>query len=127
MTRQQMIDLVNKYFTGVDEEDIASIKEALTPDCIFSVETHGVELQGHDKIEKMFKRLWENHEAVKHHKFIYVPCPDENRIAVRFQVDNTLLDGQMIHKSNCNFFEVKDDKFERVAVYMTGHNTLDKE
>ena len=127
MTRQQMIDLVNKYFTGVDEEDISSIKEALTPDCIFSVETHGVELQGHEKIEKMFKRLWENHEAVKHHKFIYVPCPDENRIAVRFQVDNTLLDGQMIHKSNCNFFEVKDDKFERVAVYMTGHNTLDKE
>ena len=127
MTRQQMIDLVNKYFTGVDEEDISSIKEALTPDCIFSVETHGVELQGHDKIEKMFKRLWENHESVKHHKFIYVPCPDENRIAVRFQVDNTLLDGQMIHKSNCNFFEVKDDKFERVAVYMTGHNTLDKE
>jgi hypothetical protein len=127
MTRQQMIDLVNKYFTGVDGEDISSIKETLTPDCIFSVETHGVELQGHGKIENMFKRLWENHDAVKHHKFIYVPCPDEDRIAVRFHVDNTLLDGQMVHKSNCNFFDVRGDKFERVAVYMTGHNTLEKD
>jgi len=127
MTRQKMIDLVNKYFTGVDGQDISTIKETLTPDCIFSVETHGVELQGYGQIKNMFKRLWENHHAVKHHKFIYVPCPDEGRIAVRFQVDNTLLDGQMVHKSNCNFFEVKGDKFERVAVYMTGHNTLDKE
>lgn len=127
MTRQQMIDLVNKYFTGVDGEDISMIKETLMSDCIFSVETHDVELQGYGQIENMFKRLWENHDTVKHHKFIYVPCPDEGLIAVRFQVDNTLLDGQMVHKSNCNFFEVKGDKFERVAVYMSGHNTLDKE
>jgi hypothetical protein len=127
MTRQKMIDLVNKYFTGVDGQDISTIKETLTLDCIFSVETHGVELQGYGQIKNMFERLWENHHAVKHHKFIYVPCPDEGRIAVRFQVDNTLLNGQMVHKSNCNFFEVKGDKFERVAVYMTGHNTLDKE
>jgi hypothetical protein len=127
MTRQQMIDLVNIYFTGVDGEDISSIKKTLTPNCIFSVETHGVELQGHGQIEEMFKRLWKNHDTVKHHKFVYVPCPDEDKIAVRFQVDNTLLDGTMVHKSNCNFFEMKGDKFDRVAVYMTGHNTLDKE
>ena len=126
MTRQQMIDLVNIYFTGVDGEDISSIKKTLTPNCIFSVETHGVELQGHGQIEEMFKRLWKNHDTVKHHKFVYVPCPDEDKIAVRFQVDNTLLDGTMVHKSNCNFFEMKGDKFDRVAVYMTGHNTLDK-
>ena len=127
MTRQQMIDLVNKYFTGVDGEDISTIKETLTPDCIFSVETHCVELQGYGQIENMFKRLWANHDTVKHHKFIYVPCPDVGRIAVRFKVDNTLLDGQMVHKSNCNFFEVEGDKFKSISVYMSGHNTLDKE
>jgi len=127
MTRQQMIDLVNKYFAGVDGRDISAIKEALTPDCNFSVETHGVELQGHNQIESMFKRLWDNHDTLKHHKFVYVPCPDEDRIAVRFEIDNILLDGQKVHKSNCNFFEVEGERFNRVAVYMTGQNTLKNE
>ncbi len=126
MTRQQMIDLVNKYFAAVDGEDIDTIRQTLTPDCVFTVETHGVELRNYQQIEGMFERLWASHAAVKHQNFVYVPDPDEDRIATRFQVVNTHPDGQLVYKSNCNFFEVKDGRFCRVAVYMAGPNTLDK-
>ncbi len=126
MQRQEMIDLVIKYFAGVDGQDMDAIKSTLTEDCAFSVETHGVELQGLADISAMFERLWAGHAAVRHQDFVFVPSPEDDRIAVRFAVANTHHDGTLAHKSNCNFFEIQGAKFSRVAVYMAGENTLDK-
>lgn len=122
--RQQMIDLVECYFRGVDGEKFDLIKSTLHPDCVFTVETHDVRLEGHDQIKGMFERLWSKHSAVLHRDFVYAVSPDDNRIAVRFQVVNTMRDGNRIFKSNCNFFDVLDGKFTSVRVYMAGKNTL---
>jgi hypothetical protein len=125
MTRQEMITLVERYFAGVDGEDFAAINSTLTEDCVFTVETHGVELIGVAQISGMFDRLWSRHAAVRHEGFVYVPAPEDDRIAVRFAVINTHDDETLVHKSNCNFFEVRGDRFSRVAVYMAGENTLE--
>lgn len=120
-----MIDLVDRYFRGVDQMDFGAISATLTEDCVFTVETHAVRLQGHGDIENMFRRLWRNHQAVRHEKFTYVPAPASGRIAVRFSVVNTLHDGSKRYKSNCNFFETRGGRFSQIAVYMAGENTLD--
>ena len=125
MKEKEMIDLVKRYFNGVDNEDIAAVSATLTDDCVFTVETHGVRLQGSEEIKGMFMRLWDNHASVRHQEFVYVPAPKDDRIAVRFAVVNTHHDGSQTHKSNCNFFEIRDRRFVRVAVYMAGENTLD--
>ena len=124
VTQQDLIDLVNRYFSAVDGGDIETIKGTLSPNCVFTVETHGIRLEGHSQIERMFDRLWTRHAAVKHHKFVYIASPEDGRIATRFQVVNTHHDGQLTRKSNCNFFEVFNDQFISVAVYMAGQNTL---
>lgn len=121
-----MKDMVLKYFRGVDDEDLDMIFETLTEDCIFTVETHAVRLEGHDAIKGMFDRLWANHAWVKHDQFHFVEDLSGVDIAVRFQVTNQLHDGGLVYKSNCNFFTVKDGQFSEVRVYMTGENTLDK-
>lgn len=121
-----MKDMVLKYFRGVDEEDINMIMETLTEDCLFSVETHGVRLVGHDAIRGMFDRLWANHAWVKHDQFHFVEDQNSDDIAVRFQVTNQLHDGRNVYKSNCNFFTARDGRFSEVRVYMTGENTLDQ-
>ena len=121
---QAMIGLVKRYFAGVDDEDFASVSATLAENCIFTVETHGVRLQGHAEIEGMLTRLWGNHAAVRHQDFVFVPAPGDGRIAVSFAVVNTHHDGSVTHKSNCNFFEFADGRFTRVAVYMAGENTL---
>ena len=124
MTENEMIDLVRRYFDGVDKEDFAAVNATLTDDCVFTVETHGVNLQGREEIKGMFMRLWDNHTSARHQDFVYVPAPNDDRIAVRFAVVNTDRDGNLTHKSNCNFFEICDGRFGRVAVYMAGENTL---
>ena len=124
MIPEEQIALVERYFAAVDGEDLPALLGMLTETCVFSVETHGVRLEGHDAIAAMFNRLWDNHAAVRHHQFVHVPDPIGGRIAARFQVENTEKDGSLTRKSNCNFFEIDGDRFSAVAVYMTGANTL---
>lgn len=119
--------LVLRYFKGVDKEDINAILTTLTEDCVFSIETHKIKLVGHEEITSMFKRLWKNHKSVEHREFYFVKDHISNRIAVRFQVKNVLHNDQIVLKSNCNFFTLKNGIFSEVRVYMAGENTLNKE
>ena len=125
MTKDEQIELVRRYFSAVDAQKLDGVLATLRPDCVFTVETHGVRLQGRDEIARMFDRLWSGHKAVRHHQFVYVPDPAAGRIATQFQVINTEQDGQLTYKSNCNFFEIHEGRFATVAVYMAGANTLD--
>ncbi len=122
----ELKDRVIDYFRGVDTQDIQLILSTLTSDCYFAVETHGVSMHGSKAISQMFERLWANHQWVKHDQFEWVICKSEEAIAVRFQVTNKLLDGQLVHKSNCNFFNCTQGLFSEVRVYMAGENTLDQ-
>lgn len=123
----QQIALVERYFAAVDAQDLQEVLSTLSHDCVFTVETHRVGLRGHAEISGMFRRLWAQHRSVSHGAFVHVPDPAAGRIASRFKVVNVALDGREHHKSNCNFFEVAGGKFTRVAVYMAGENTLDRE
>ena len=127
MEKTDYEELVLAYFKGVDEENIDAILETLTEYCVFSIETHGIKLVGHKEIISMFKRLWKNHKSVEHKEFYFIKDPIGNQIAVRFQVKNVLRDDQIVSKSNCNFFTLKDGIFSEVRVYMAGENTLNKE
>ncbi|MEM1431336.1 MAG: nuclear transport factor 2 family protein [Pseudomonadota bacterium] len=122
--RAAQIALVERYFAAVDAEDLGTLLGTLTDACVFTVETHDVRLQGHAEIATMFRRLWAEHAAVKHHRFTHVPDPAGGRIASRFTVENTERDGSLTRKSNCNFFRLENGRFSEVAVYMAGPNTL---
>lgn len=118
--------LVKLYFEGVDKENLDQIFKTLTPDCKFTVETHGVVLNGHEEIRGMFQNLWSSHAAVKHDQFTYVCDPGASRVAAQFRVVNTLPSGEFVYTSNCNFFHVgPSGLFDAVAVYMAGENTLE--
>lgn len=126
MNRDELVALVERYFGAVDGEDFETLRAVLTEDCVFSVETHGVELHGIEAINGMFQKLWADHAAVRHKDFTHVPDAEDGRIASRFTVVNTEHDSSLTYKSNCNFFEIDGHRFNRVAVYMAGANTLEK-
>ena len=117
--------LVTDYFTFVDTEDLVSILQLMTPECVLTVETHGVKLSSRAEISAMFRRLWDNHQWVKHDQFNWVEEGSTgDNIAVRFMVTNKLNNGEIINKSNCNFFTMKQGLFSEIRVYMAGENTL---
>jgi len=124
MTNDKLIELVERYFAAVDGERFDLLQQLLTPDCVFSVKTHNIELIGITAIEGMFRRLWANHATVAHNDFSHVVATDDGRIASQFTVINTELDGSRTYKSNCNFFVTKGSRFSSISVYMAGENTL---
>ena len=126
MTNDEMIDLVRRYFSAVDNGDLDGVLATLALDCKFTVETHGVELNGHHDLRGMFERLWRNHAAMVHDQMTFVPDAAQGRVAAQFRVVNTEHDGSTTYKSNCNFFDVEYGRFSRVAVYMAGETTLDR-
>lgn len=126
MTDNEMIDLVRAYFSAVDNQNLDGVLATLALDCKFTVETHGVELNGHHDLRGMFERLWSNHAAMVHDQMTFVPNAATGRIAAQFRVVNTEHDGSITLKSNCNFFDVAYGRFSRVAVYMEGDTTLDR-
>ena len=126
MTDDEMIDLVRTYFSAVDSQDLDGVLSTLALDCRFTVETHGVELNGHHDLRGMYERLWRNHAAMVHDQMTFLPNAAMGRIAAQFRVVNTEHDGSVTLKSNCNFFDVKYRRFSRVAVYMAGETTLDR-
>ena len=83
-------------------------------------------LNGQKEIEPMFRRLWRNHKSVKHENFYFIEDGQTGSVAVRFNVVNSMHDGSLVFKSNCNFFTLDKNLFSEVRVYMTGENTLDK-
>ena len=117
--------MVVSYFHGVDHEDLPLLLSTLSLHCVFSIETHNIKLIGHEAITGMFHRLWSNHKWVRHNQFSFVENVGGGAVAVRFRVTNQLHDGQLVHKSNCNFFTSKRGKLNEVRVYMAGENTLD--
>jgi ketosteroid isomerase-like protein len=126
MKRDELVALVERYFGAVDGEDFDTLRAVLTEDCVFSVETHGVQLHGIEAIDGMFQKLWADHASVQHKDFTHVPDAADGRVASRFTVVNTEHDGSLTHKSNCNFFELDGARFNRVVVYMAGPNTLEE-
>ena len=125
MKGSKLNSMVVNYFSGVDNEDLPLLLNSLSEDCIFSIETHNIRLIGHEAISEMFDRLWSNHNWVRHDQFSFIEGKESDAIAVRFRVTNQLHDGQLVYKSNCNFFTCEGDKFKEVRVYMAGENTLD--
>ena len=125
MKSGELRSMVVSYFHGVDHEDLPLLLSTLSPQCVFSIETHNIKLIGHEAITGMFHRLWSNHKWVRHDQFSFVENVESDAVAVRFRVTNQLHDGQLVHKSNCNFFTSERGKFNEVRVYMAGENTLD--
>jgi len=119
-----MKSLVLTYFEGVDTKDFQKIKETLDKDCRITVETHGIELIGYSEIQAMFSNLWGDHLSVLHKDFKFLEDRKLNKIATQFSVVNTLNNGKIVKKSNCNFFRVKENRFKEINIYMAGKNTL---
>lgn len=126
MSDDDLIELVRSYFSAVDAGDLDGVLKTLALDCSFSIETHGIELNGHHELRGMYERLWRNHAAMVHDRMHFVPNAPMGRIAAQFRVVNTEHDGSTTIKSNCNFFTARYGRFSRVQVYMAGETTLDR-
>lgn len=124
MDTAALIALVERYFAAVDRMDVEATLACFEADASFTIATYDSVFRGRDgEIRAMFERLNARYARVWHGAFDHVVQPP-GRIASRFRVENTLHDGSLRVKHNCNFFSVRDGRFDAVSVYMSGDNSL---
>lgn len=125
MTEQELIGLAEGYFAAVDRQDLEATLAFIAPDCVFRIETAQLDHLGRDDgIKRMFETFFAKWDKIWHGNFRHVADTANGRIATQFDARNSNDDGYAVDKHNCNFFTVKDGKFHRISVYMSGENTL---
>ncbi len=120
------IDIVTKrYFDGVDNKNVAQVLDCFTEDAVLTEATSNTVHTGRDTaIKAMFEKLFTDFSSIWHGNFVHTADPASNTICSQFTVLITPNGGDELRYENCNRFYLKDNKFHRVYVYMSGDNLL---
>lgn len=121
-----LIDIVTKrYFDGVDNKALDQVLNCFTEDAVLTEVTSSTVHTGRDLgIAAMFRKLFTDFSGIWHGNFVHVADPATDAICSQFTVLITPNDGSELRYENCNRFYLKDGRFHRVYVYMSGDNLL---
>ena len=118
--------VVKRYFDAVDTKDLPRILDCFLPDATLREMTSDTLHTGRDTgIRAMFERLLADNQRIWHGNFVHTVDREEEAICSQFSVEIAPngLDRELRYE-NCNRFYLKDGRFERVFVYMSGDNLL---
>lgn len=119
------VDIVTKrYFDGVDNKRLEQVLDCFTADAVLHEVTSDTRHDGIGAIRAMFEKLFTDFESIWHGNFVHTADPQSNAICSQFTVLITPNGGDELRYENCNRFYLKDDRFHRVYVYMSGDNLL---
>jgi SnoaL-like protein len=120
------VDIVTKrYFEGVDTYNMDLVLDCFHDDAVLREMTSNTTHDGKDQIKEMFVGLFTAHSRIWHGNFVHTVDTDEHAICSQFSVEVTSKETEELKRyENCNRFYLKDGKFTRVFVYMSGENLL---
>ena len=121
------VDIVTKrYFDGVDNLNLAQVLDCFHEDAVLTEVTSNTVHEGRDAgIRTMFEGLFDAHSRIWHGNFVHTADTDSQAICSQFSVEVTPKGSDdELRYENCNRFYLKDGKFTRVFVYMSGENLL---
>ena len=120
------VDIVTKrYFEGVDTYNMDMILDCFHDNAVLREMTSNTVHDGIDQIKEMFVGLFGAHSRIWHGNFVHTVDTDSEAVCSQFSVEVTPKEtGELARYENCNRFYLKDGKFERVFVYMSGDNLL---
>jgi ketosteroid isomerase-like protein len=121
------VDIVTKrYFHGVDNFNMDLVLDCFHEDATLTEVTSMTVHEGRDAgIKTMFEGLFAAHSRIWHGNFVHTADVDEQAICSQFSVEVSPTGAdQPLRYENSNRFYMRDGKFTRVFVYMSGENLL---
>ena len=121
------VDIVTKrYFHGVDNYNLDLVLDCFNADAVLQEVTSSTVHQGRDAdIRTMFENLFEAQSRIWHGNFVHTVDVENQAVCSQFSVEVTPTgENDPLRYENCNRFYLKDGRFERVFVYMSGENLL---
>jgi len=123
--RGSYIDQVEAYFRALDECRLDEVLEHFNPDAVFTVQSAFVTCEGRDTgIRRMFEGYLATWATGVHTDFEHIVDPVADAISSRFRVELHGRDGTRQTKQSVNHFYLRDGRFQRVYVWISGDNVL---
>ncbi|RMG50887.1 MAG: nuclear transport factor 2 family protein [Acidobacteria bacterium] len=123
-SRHHFVNLVTRYFEAVDAKDVDGTLACFNDDAILIVQTDHRRYEGKSAIREMFVGLYEDTDEMTHRVVNWVVDPAANACATEQIYRGKLKDGSLYDMHNCNFFEFRGGKFQRVTIFLSGASPL---
>lgn len=125
MERQAYIDAVEGYFAALDARRLDAVLGYFNADAVFTVQSAFIECTGRDRgIRAMFEQFLETYEHVLHTDFEHIVDPVADAVSSRFRVELDERGGGHQTKQSVNHWYLRDGRFQRVYVWVSGDNVL---
>ena len=123
--REWYVELAEKrYFGNVDKKNLQGVLDCFNEDAVFTIQSSFTVHSGRDTgIRAMFERLFE-YKTILHTDFETIVDLNNESISSRFRVELDPASGPHIQLLNVNHWYLRDGKFQRVYVWMSGENVL---
>ena len=123
--RESYIEIVESYFKALDERRVVDVLDYFSDDATFVVQSVFLNYSGRDgEIKSMFEGFLESYKTILHTDFEHIVDPFSHSISSRFRVELEGADGSHDTKQSVNHWYLKDGKFHRVYVWISGNNVL---
>jgi len=124
MERQQYIQIVEDYFSALDQRRLGDVLTYFDEGCVFTVQSAFIVCEGHKGVREMFEQFLDTYEQVEHTDFEHIVDPVSHAISSRFRVELDRFGGGHETKQSVNHWYFQDSKFRRVYVWISGDNVL---
>ena len=123
--RQSYIEIVESYFKALDERRVVDVLDYFSDDATFVVQSVFLNYSGRDgEIKSMFEGFLDSYKTILHTDFEHIVDPFSHSISSRFRVELEGANGSHDTKQSVNHWYLKDGKFHRVYVWISGDNVL---
>lgn len=125
MDRSTHIATVEAYFTALDARRLDDVLTFFNEDAVFTVQSAFVVCEGRDTgIRAMFEQFLDTYESILHTDFEHIVDSAANAISSRFRVELDDRRGNHETKQSVNQWYCRNDRFQRVYVWISGDNVL---
>jgi ketosteroid isomerase-like protein len=123
--RRAYIKQVEAYFSALDARRLDEVLACFNDDAVFTVQSAFITCAGRDTgIRGMFQGYLETWASGQHTDFEHIVDPVADAISSRFRVELDGRDGTHQTKQSVNHFYLRDGRFQRVYVWISGENVL---
>lgn len=125
LTREELIDMAeNRYFGNVDRKRLDDVLGCFSVDATFVIQSHFTVHEGRDTgIRRMFEDFFAEYASILHADFETIADPAIQAVSSRFRAE-LLKDSHRTVLMNVNHWYLKNGRFQRVYVWMSGANVL---
>lgn len=125
MDRQVLVEMVEAYFAALDARRLDDVLGFFDADAVFTVQSAFVTCEGRDTgIRGMFADYLDTFERGLHTDFEHIADTETSAISSRFRVELDERGGGHQTKHSVNHFYLRDGRFWRVYVWISGENVL---